>query len=73
MNNHEKHTLGRRALFLFLMKRIKFALFLFALTFAVWYAERWLPAQYAGWGSYIFELTLILLSRLRVDGVGHLL
>jgi len=49
---NKKHSLGNRAFFVFLVRRIKLAIFLFILTAAVWYGERWIPADYAPWGDY---------------------
>jgi membrane protein YdbS with pleckstrin-like domain len=52
MENQRKHSLGRRAFILFLSKRIKLVIFLFALTAAVWYGERWAPAFYGPFLDY---------------------
>ncbi len=43
MDNHRKHSLGKRAYLLFLSKRIKLVIFFFVLTGAAWYSERWSP------------------------------
>jgi uncharacterized membrane protein YdbT with pleckstrin-like domain len=56
----KKHSLGHRAFFLFLAKRIKFVLFLFALTFGAWYSERWLPPYYAIWGDFGVRLIFLV-------------
>jgi uncharacterized membrane protein YdbT with pleckstrin-like domain len=63
IENHRKHSLGRRAYILFLSKRIKFVLFLFALTAAAWYGERWLPPYYVPIGEYAANM-LALVSAL---------
>ena len=60
MDNHKKHSLGRRAYFLFLSKRIKLAIFFFALTAAVWFGERWLSPEYVPWGDYASKILLLL-------------
>jgi membrane protein YdbS with pleckstrin-like domain len=60
MEDHRTHTLGRRAFFLFLSRRIKFAVFLFLLTGAVWYGGRWLPADYLSWTNYTAQLFLLI-------------
>jgi len=63
MENHKKHSLGKRAFILFLSKRIKFVIFLFALTAAGWYSERWLPSAYpiyAIWGDFGVKLLLMI-------------
>ncbi len=52
MENTKKHSLGYRAFILFLLKRIKFALFLFVLSGAAWYSERWIPSDYLDWGNF---------------------
>ncbi len=61
--NNKKHRLGHRAFTMFLMRRLKFFIFIVAFTFAAWYAERWLPAQpatYMIWGHYIVQLLAVL-------------
>jgi len=56
MENHKKHSLGQRAYILFLAKRIKLVIFLFVLTGALWYSERWLPPYYIPIGDYAVQL-----------------
>lgn len=56
MENHQKHSLGKRAYLLFLSKRIKLAIFFFVLTGAVWYSERWAPSYYLPFVQYAVEL-----------------
>lgn len=56
MENHKKHSLGRRAYLLFLSKRIKLVVFFFVLTAAAWYSERWAPAYYLPFVQYGVEL-----------------
>jgi uncharacterized membrane protein YdbT with pleckstrin-like domain len=46
MENHKKHSLGRRAFFLFLSKRLKWPVSLFIVTGALWWCERYLPQGY---------------------------
>jgi uncharacterized membrane protein YdbT with pleckstrin-like domain len=58
--NDKKHRLGHRAFTLFLMRRIKYFFFLAALTFAMWYAQRWAPPEYAPWAQYLVELVGML-------------
>jgi membrane protein YdbS with pleckstrin-like domain len=60
MENLKKHSLGNRAFLLFFSRRLKLPIFLLALTAAVWYSERWLPVDYAGWGAYAAEMLLLL-------------
>lgn len=60
MENHQKHSLGHRAFFLFVSRRMKLVIFLAVLTLAVWYSERWLPADYLPWGDYATKLTGLL-------------
>ena len=40
---HKKHSLGRRAFLLFLLKRIKGPVLFFILAAAIFYGERWVP------------------------------
>jgi len=61
MENQKKHSLGRRAFFLFLSRRMKPVLFWFAVTAAAWYGKQWIPAPYYDWGGY-FATFLLLLS-----------
>jgi len=63
MENHRKHSLGHRAYLLFLSKRVNFAIFLFVLTGAAWYGERWLPPFYLPFGNYAVNM-LALVSAL---------
>lgn len=60
MENHHKHSLGHRALTLFLFRRIKFSLFLFALTWGVWYGQRWIPDMYRDWTAYAATFLLYI-------------
>ena len=63
MENEKKHSLGKRAFILFLSKRIKFAIFLFALTGAAWYSERWIPPtspEFAIWGDFAVQVLLLV-------------
>ena len=54
------HSLGHRAFFLFLSRRIKLVIFLFVLAAVGWYVERWLPAMVAPWGDYIVFMLWLL-------------
>ena len=62
----KKHSLGRRAFFLFLSKRTMIFAIPFAITFGVWYAEQWIPLQYAFWSDYavhlLFAISLAIFS-----------
>ncbi len=63
MENQKKHSLGHRAFLLFLSHRIKFAIFLFVLTGATWYSERWIPTSdpaYAIWGDFAVKVLLLV-------------
>ena len=60
LEDHRTHTLGRRAFLLFLSRRIKFSIFLFLLTGAVWYSGRWLPTYYIFWSTYAAQLLLLI-------------
>ena len=52
LETRRRHSLGKRAFLLFLSKRIKFVIFLFALAAAAWYSEQWAPAAYAPYVDY---------------------
>ncbi|HUC01901.1 MAG TPA: PH domain-containing protein [Candidatus Paceibacterota bacterium] len=56
IENHQKHSLGKRAFLLFLSKRIKLAIFFFVLTIAAWYSERWVPPDYLPFVQYAVDL-----------------
>ncbi|MDR3581822.1 MAG: PH domain-containing protein [Candidatus Pacebacteria bacterium] len=61
MEDHRVHKLGHRAFFLFLSRRIKFAVFLFVLTGAVWYADRrLLQGEWSFWAGYAAEVLLLI-------------
>jgi membrane protein YdbS with pleckstrin-like domain len=60
MKDHRPYKLGGRAFLLFLMRRIKFSLFLFVLTAAVWYSVRFYPQGYAAWGNYASEILFFI-------------
>jgi membrane protein YdbS with pleckstrin-like domain len=62
MENHRKHALGHRAFLLFLSRRVKFVIFLFVLTCAGWYSERWLASwpQVAYWVDYAVGILALL-------------
>ncbi len=57
---NKKHSLGHRAFLLFLLRRINLVLILFAATIGAWYAERWIPIDYAVWGIYATELLFVV-------------
>jgi membrane protein YdbS with pleckstrin-like domain len=54
------HSLGHRAFFLFLSRRLKLAVFLFVLAGVGWYAERWLPPSAVPWGNYVLTILWLL-------------
>lgn len=60
MDNHKRHSLGQRAFFVFLSRRILSVIFFFAVPAAIWYAERWLPTSYLIWEDYAVKLLLLL-------------
>ena len=59
MDNHKKHSLGQRAFMLFLLKRMKFVLFLFALTASLWYSRPRVPRAYIDWAEYANQMLLL--------------
>jgi len=58
LEDNKKHSLGNRAFIIFFSRRLKWILFLFAITAGVWYAERWIPPAQAEWGTYAAQLLL---------------
>ncbi len=70
IENHRKHSLGKRAFLLFLFRKMKLVIFFFAFVAAAWYSERWAPSYYAPFVNYgvnllalcsvMFFLTVIL-------------
>jgi membrane protein YdbS with pleckstrin-like domain len=64
IENERKHSLGHRAFILFLSRRIKFAVFLFVLSFAAWYSERWIPVAvnpgYPVWADFIVKVLFLV-------------
>jgi membrane protein YdbS with pleckstrin-like domain len=58
--NDKKHRLGHRAFTMFLSRHIKFSIFLFALTAAAWYGERYVSATNLPWAAYGVEVLLML-------------
>jgi membrane protein YdbS with pleckstrin-like domain len=60
LENHKKHSLGRRAFILFLSRRIKFAIFLFLLTWFAAYAQKWVPFDQLYLSNYIVKIMLLL-------------
>ena len=59
MDNHQRHSLGSRAFFLFLLKRIKGVIIMFACTWGIWYCQRYIP-QFHLWTDYAARLLLAL-------------
>lgn len=59
LEDHRKHSLGRRAFFLFLSRRINGPLLLFIIAGAVWYGVQQLPPFYAIWGGFAAEVLLL--------------
>src|SRR5581483_5350787 len=60
LQTDKKHKLGSRAFLIFLSRRIKFAIFLFVLAFATWYAERWVPLDYSPWTDYAVKILFLI-------------
>jgi membrane protein YdbS with pleckstrin-like domain len=60
MENHHKHSLGRRAFVLFLSKRLKVVIMLFIITGAVFWSERYVPDGYLPWVAYAAALLFLI-------------
>lgn len=59
--DNRKHSLGNRAFVVFLMRRIRPAVWTLIVAGAAWFANPWLPAAYAPWGAYA-ALVLFLVA-----------
>ena len=53
LETHRKHSLGKRAYFLFLSRRIRSVIVFFVLAAAAWYSERWIPGSMAAYQPFI--------------------
>jgi uncharacterized membrane protein YdbT with pleckstrin-like domain len=60
MENHKKHKLGTRSFFLFLLKRAKGVVFMFALTWGAWYCQRFAPKSFLLWTDFAVRLLFML-------------
>ncbi len=60
MDFSKQHALGHRAYFLFLAKRIKFSIFLFALTALLWKYPPPASGEYAIWVQFSIQLLLLI-------------
>ncbi len=60
MDFDKQHVLGQRAFTLFLFKRIKFALFLFLLSWVAWRYEHLAPEEYTLWVTLGVQLLFAL-------------
>lgn len=56
MDNDKKHSLGSRAFFLFLSRKVKWTVIFVLFTLFCWYIERWLPIAYLPWAQEIVFL-----------------
>lgn len=60
MDNHKKHSLGHRAFFIFLASRLKIPILLFAVSFGIWYSERWMTGVNLDWTAYAAQLAFVV-------------
>jgi uncharacterized membrane protein YdbT with pleckstrin-like domain len=60
MENHQRHALGTRAFFLFLLKRMKAIVFMFTITWGIWYCQRFIPESFHLWTDYAVRLLFAL-------------
>lgn len=60
MENDRKHSLGNRAFLIFFFRRIKGVVLLFLVAFGAWYAERWVPQDYAAYGDYATKILFLV-------------
>lgn len=60
MDNFQIHSLGHRAFFLFLLKRIKAVAVLFLFTALAWYSVHFFPDPYSLWVDYFSKIVLLL-------------
>ena len=62
MDNFQIHSLGHRAFFLFLMKKMKAVVALFIFTALAWYSVHFFPDPYSVWADYFAKILLLLSS-----------
>ena len=62
MDNDKKHSLGRRAFFLFFSRRLKGILISCVVVAGLWYAERWTPQEYLPWMQEIVLVALAVVA-----------
>jgi membrane protein YdbS with pleckstrin-like domain len=62
MDDNKKHSLGRRAFFLFLSGRIKWVIIWYLVVAALWYTERWLTTQWIIWWNYGLEILALVVT-----------
>ena len=56
----KKHSLGHRAFFIFLFRRLKYILLFAAIAVGAWYSQQLIPYQYSLWGDYIAQIVLMI-------------
>src|ERR1700677_605217 len=60
MDFTKKHSLGQRAFLVFLVRRIKFVVFMFIVAGAVWWASQWVPSDDAIWGDLAVKMLFMI-------------
>src|SRR3989344_2693411 len=60
MESHITHSLGHRAFFIFLFRRIKMSLFLFLLAGLTWYYRSAVSAAYVTWMDFAWKTILLI-------------
>jgi membrane protein YdbS with pleckstrin-like domain len=57
LENHEVHSLGHRAFYLFLFRRTKYIVIVLAVLGLIWYAAvKWVPADYSAIAFYVAQV-----------------
>lgn len=54
------HSLGHRAFYIFLLRRSKPIVIVAIVVWAMWYAERWVPMDYAPFTSYAVFVAMLI-------------
>jgi membrane protein YdbS with pleckstrin-like domain len=60
LETNKVHSLGHRAFYLFLFRRIKYIAIVVIVVAFLWYAERWVPVVYMPYAIYAVKIIMLL-------------